>query len=72
MSWQHQFHSKFLIKPKEKSMTNENSYIWLDLPKDEQGNESWTYLDTVVRKWATLTGFEKDQNQYQKMKELYQ
>lgn len=53
-------------------MTNENSYIWLDLPKDEQGNQSWSYLDTVVRKWATLTGFENDQNNYQKMKELYQ
>ena len=53
-------------------MTNENSYIWLDLPKDEQGNQPWSYLDTVVRKWATLTGFENDQNQYQKMKESYQ
>jgi hypothetical protein len=72
MSWQHQFHSKFLIKLKEKSMTNENMYIWLDLPKDEQGNQPWTYLDTVVRKWATLTGFENDQNNYQKMKEMYQ
>lgn len=53
-------------------MTNENMYIWLDLPKDEQENQPWIYLDTVVRKWATLTGFENDQNNYQKMKESYQ
>ena len=53
-------------------MSNENMYIWLDLPKDEQGNQPWNYLDTVVRKWAVLTGFENDQNQYQKMKESYQ
>ena len=32
----------------------------------------WKSLDFVIRQWAALTGHEKDQSNYQKMKELYQ
>lgn len=49
----------------------EDFYIWLDLPKDENGNNPWTDLDTVVRKWAALTGLENDMTNYQKLKQFY-
>ena len=32
----------------------------------------WEPLDLVIRGWIALTGFEKDQSDYQKMKEQYQ
>jgi hypothetical protein len=53
-------------------MNNENMYIWLESPKDSDGEPAWKALDDAMRKMATLTGFENDQNSYQKMKEMYQ
>ena len=47
-------------------------YIWLDAIADDEEIPAWKRLDIVIRKWAALTGFEKDQSNYQKMKELYQ
>jgi hypothetical protein len=32
----------------------------------------WKALDNTIRAWVALSGFEKDQSDYQKMKELYQ
>ena len=29
----------------------------------------WNSLDLVIRRWAALSGFEKDQEMYQKLKE---
>jgi hypothetical protein len=33
--------------------------------------QAWQLLDQVIRKWATLSGFEKDQENYANLKELY-
>lgn len=33
---------------------------------------AWKHLDVVCRKWAVMSGLEKDLSNYQKMKELYQ
>jgi hypothetical protein len=35
-------------------------------------NIDWQSLDLVVRGWIAMSGFEKDQSDYQKMKEQYQ
>jgi len=53
-------------------MNNESYYIWLDAKVDENEIPAWKRLDIVTRKWATLTGFERDQSNYQKMKESYE
>ena len=47
-------------------MNNESYYIWLDAKVDENEIPAWKRLDIVTRKWATLTGFERDQSNYQK------
>jgi hypothetical protein len=44
--------------------------------KNTQTNETpepqpWQLLDQVVRKWVALSGFEKDQENYANLKELY-
>jgi hypothetical protein len=33
--------------------------------------QPWQLLDQVVRKWVALSGFEKDQENYAKMKLLH-
>jgi hypothetical protein len=53
-------------------MNDIGHYIWLDTPVNEDGVSSWKALDSVIRKWAVLSGFEKDQSDYQKMKQEYQ
>jgi hypothetical protein len=43
--------------------------------EQEQKNQQipdWKALDIVCRKWAVLSGLEKDLSDYQKMKEMYQ
>jgi hypothetical protein len=69
MSWQHQFPSKFLIKKKDLNMNEENIYIWLE---DVREDAPWKLVDEALRKMAVLSGHEKDQNMYQKMKEMYE
>ena len=53
-------------------MNNNGHYIWLDAIVDDNEIPAWKRLDIVTRKWATLTGMEKDLSDYQKRKELYQ
>ena len=53
-------------------MNNNGHYIWLDTKTDDEEIPAWKRLDIVTRKWATLTGMEKDISNYQKMKEMYQ
>jgi hypothetical protein len=57
---------------KELSMNNNGQYIWLDAKTDDGEIPAWKRLDIVTRKWAALTGMEKDLSDYQKMKEMYQ
>ncbi len=45
--------------------------IWMDAIADDPEIPAWKRLDIVTRKWAVLSGFEKDQNAYQKLKEDY-
>jgi hypothetical protein len=53
-------------------MSNDGYYIHLNNVVPEVKNEPWEELDQVLRKWAILSQFEKEQSDYQKMKELYQ
>ena len=53
-------------------MSNEGYYIHLDNVAPEVEKQPWEQLDSVIRKWAALTGHEKDQSDYQKRKELYE
>jgi hypothetical protein len=57
---------------KELSMSNIGHYIWLDAVADDEEIPAWKRLDLVTRKWAVLTGMEKDLSDYQKRKELYE
>ena len=54
------------------SENKQGYYIWLDAKADDEEIPAWKRLDIVTRKWATLSLFEKDQSDYQKMKEMYQ
>ena len=53
-------------------MNNNPEYIWLDAIADDDEIPAWKRLDIVTRKWAVLSGMEKDLNDYQKRKEFYQ
>jgi len=53
-------------------MNEENLNFWANARVDDAEIPAWKALDIVTRKWASLSGFEKDQNAYQKMKEMYE
>jgi hypothetical protein len=57
---------------KEKSMNSIPESIWFDAIADDDEIPAWKRLDIVTRKWAVLSGMEKDHNEYQKRKEFYQ
>ena len=50
---------------------NVNEYIWLDAKSDDEEIPAWKRLDIVCRKWATLTNFENDLEEYEKIKRMY-
>lgn len=53
-------------------MSDTGHYIWLDAKVDDDEIPAWKQLDIVIRKWATLSGMEKDLSDYQIRKELYE
>jgi hypothetical protein len=53
-------------------MNKDGHYIWLDAIAEDAEIPAWKSLDIVIRKWAVLTGMEKDLSDYQKRKEFYQ
>jgi hypothetical protein len=53
-------------------MNDSGHYIWLDAKADDEEIPAWKRLDIVTRKWAALSGMEKDAENYQKRKELYE
>jgi len=53
-------------------MYEEEYNMWMAAIADDEEIPAWKRLDIVTRKWAVLTGFEKDQSNYQKMKESYE
>jgi hypothetical protein len=57
---------------KDLSMTDSGYYIWLDAKADDEEIPAWKRLDIVTRKWAALTGMEKDLSDYQMRKEMYE
>jgi hypothetical protein len=46
--------------------------IWMSAIAEDEEIPAWKRLDIVTRKWAVLSGMEKDLNDYQKRKEYYQ
>lgn len=57
---------------KEVSMIEKNQPLIFSARADDDEIPAWKRLDIVIRKWAALTGFEKDQSDYQKRKEMYE
>jgi hypothetical protein len=52
---------------------NEEKYnLWMSAKVDENEIPAWKSLDIVTRQWAVMSGFERDQSNYQKMKEFYE
>ena len=52
---------------------NESSYyLWLDAKVDDNEIPPWKQLDIVTRKWANLSQMEKDLENYEKRKIMYQ
>jgi len=44
-------------------MNSNPEHIWLDAIADDDEIPAWKRLDIVTRKWAVLTGMEKDKIQ---------
>jgi hypothetical protein len=53
-------------------MSNTGHYIWLDAKVNDNEIPAWKQLDIVIRKWAVISGLEKDLSDYQKIKESYE
>jgi hypothetical protein len=53
-------------------MIEKNQPLIFSARADDDEIPAWKRLDIVIRKWAALTGFEKDQSDYQKRKEMYE
>ena len=53
-------------------MIEQNMPFFLNVRADDPEIPAWKALDVVVRKWAVLSGMEKDLSDYQKMKEMYE
>ena len=53
-------------------MNKQDPYIWLQANTQDGEIPSWKLVDLVCRKWAVLSGMEKDLSDYQKRKELYE
>jgi len=52
---------------------NEKDYnLWMSAKADDNEVPAWKLVDLICRKWAVMSQFEKDQENYQKRKELYQ
>jgi hypothetical protein len=49
-----------------------NDIIFTSAENADPEIPAWKALDEVCRKWATLSGFEKDQNFYEKLREISQ
>jgi hypothetical protein len=52
-------------------MNESPEHIFLSAIADDDEIPAWKRLDIVTRKWAVLSGMEKDLNDYQKRQELY-
>jgi uncharacterized membrane-anchored protein len=46
--------------------------LWMSARADDPEIPEWKALDIVTRKWAVLSGMEKDLSDYQKRKEMFE
>jgi hypothetical protein len=53
-------------------MNDENLNFWMNAKADDNEIPAWKSLDIVIRKWAVISGLEKDLSDYQKRKEMYE
>jgi hypothetical protein len=52
-------------------MINQQNTYWLNARADDEEIPAWKRLDIVTRKWANLSGMEKDLENYKKLQEEY-
>ena len=54
-------------------MSENDNGFYIGLTRFEQNQEipAWKALDEVVRKWAVLSGHEKDMAEYEKIQKMY-
>lgn len=54
-------------------MSENERGFYIGLTRFEQDEEipAWKALDEVVRKWATMSGLEKDLENYEKLRQTY-
>ena len=45
---------------------------WMSAQADDAEIPAWKRLDIVIRKWAALSGHEKDMELYEKMRQEWQ
>ena len=45
-----------------------NPYIWLEANTQDGEVPAWKLVDLVCRKWAVLSGMEKDQQKYAELR----
>jgi hypothetical protein len=50
----------------------EQFLLWQSANSADPEIPAWKRLDIVTRQWATLTGFEKDQEKYEILRKMYQ
>ena len=48
----------------------EQVMMWMDANSADPEIPAWKSLDIVTRQWASLSGFEKDQEKYAKLREI--
>jgi len=53
-------------------MYEEEYNLWMSAKTDDAEIPAWKALDIVTRKWAVISGLEKDLSDYQKRKEMYE
>ena len=53
-------------------MIDEMLNLWMSAKADDEEIPAWKALDIVTRKWAVMSGFEKDQASFLKIKEMYE
>jgi hypothetical protein len=53
-------------------MYEEEYNLWMAARADDEEIPAWKALDIVTRKWAVMSGMEKDLSDYQKRKEMYE
>jgi hypothetical protein len=52
-------------------MIEQNQPLIFSAIVDDEEIPAWKRLDIVTRKWAALSGMEKDLSEYQKIQEMY-